>query len=400
MSMNPNLNMDWINNPNLNESDLMGISENCGYDVLLGANNGEEPRRAYGTVKWPNDQEINSLVPEKDEEEPETEPECLTFTALEDSSIGIRLIQDFSTIERGNFEYSLDNGENWEEYLWDDDNNGEIISLSSGDVIKFRGNNPCLSKYHVSGSSYHQFKMTGRINASGDVTSLLNNIGGDVPMPTEGYFGMCNLFRDCTSLVEAPSLPSTNLSEYCYNDMFKGCTSLTKTPELPATTLAEYCYSYMFNGCTSLTTAPELPATTLAKSCYFSMFLNCINLITISELPATTMAESCYSGMFGNCTSLTTAPELPATTLVDRCYGAVEMMPGVYMLNGMFEGCSSLNYIKAMFTTEPSGTYLAKWVTGVSENGTFVMNSAAEWNPEDYRGDNGIPVGWTVITNQ
>jgi hypothetical protein len=110
------------------------------------------------------------------------------------------------------------------------------------------------------------------------------------------------------------------------------------------------------------------------------------------------LAAGCYSGMFQDCTSLTTSPSLPATALIGSCYGAVEMTPGFYIFNGMFEGCSSLNYIKAMITTEPSETHLAKWVAGVSENGTFVMNSAAEWNPEDYRGENGIPVGWTVET--
>ena len=33
----------------------------------------------------------------------------------------------------------------------------------------------------------------------------------------------------------------------------------------------ESCYAYLFSGCTSLTTAPELPATTLANKCYFNM---------------------------------------------------------------------------------------------------------------------------------
>lgn len=64
----------------------------------------------------------------------------------------------------------------------------------------------------------------------------------------------------------------------------------------------------------------------------------------------------------------------------------------------MFYGCSSLNYIKAMFTTIPSGSYCYGWVSAVSESGTFVMNEAATWNPEDYRGKNGVPTGWTVET--
>ena len=42
------------------------------------------------------------------------------------------------------------------------------------------------------------------------------------------------------------------MADYCYSYMFRGCTSLTTAPSLPATTLANYCYSYMFNGCTSI----------------------------------------------------------------------------------------------------------------------------------------------------
>ncbi len=113
----------------------------------------------------------------------------------------------------------------------------------------------------------------------------------------------------------------------------------------------------MFQGCTALTTAPELPATTLGTACYLSMF--------------------------DSCTSLTTAPELPATTLVNFCY------------QNMFDGCTSLNYIKAMFTTTPSSTYTDSWVNSVSSTGTFIKNSAAEW---DVTGVNGVPTGWTVET--
>ena len=36
------------------------------------------------------------------------------------------------------------------------------------------------------------------------------------------------------------------------DNAFKGCTSLIKAPELPATTLTEYCYSFMFYGCSKL----------------------------------------------------------------------------------------------------------------------------------------------------
>ena len=191
------------------------------------------------------------------------------------------------------------------------------------------------------------------------------------------------MFLNCTSLTTAPELPATTLEGGCYSSMFKGCTSLTTAPVLPATTLASRCYQFMFEGCTSLTTAPELPATTLEGGCYSSMFKGCTSLTTAPELPATTLVSNCYGNMFSGCTSLTTAPVLPATTLTNSCY------------EYMFRGCSKLNYIKAMFTTEPSTTYTSNWVNGVKSTGTFVKNSAATWN---VTGIHGIPTRWTVET--
>jgi hypothetical protein len=61
----------------------------------------------------------------------------------------------------------------------------------------------------------------------------------------------------------------------------------------------------------------------------------------------------------------------------------------------MFDGCSNLNYIKAMFTTTPGTGYTSYWARNVSATGTFVKNSSAEW---DVSGIHGIPEGWTVQT--
>ena len=190
------------------------------------------------------------------------------------------------------------------------------------------------------------------------------------------------MFRNCTSLVNAPALPATTLAIYCYQYMFEGCKSLVNVPVLPATTLADYCYSYMFNGCTSLVNVPVLPATTLTQYCYSYMFNGCTSLVNAPALPATTLAIYCYEYMFRNCTSLVNAPALPATTLVSSCYGH------------MFYGCTNLNYIKAMFKTTPSISYVKNWVTGVSPTGTFVKNSAATWT--NTFGVSAIPEGWTV----
>ena len=85
--------------------------------------------------------------------------------------------------------------------------------------------------------------------------------------------------------------------------------------------------------------------------------------------------------MFSGCTGLTTAPELPATTLTSNCY------------NGMFSGCTKLNYVKCFAKTNINtydSTYA--WLYYVSSNGTFVKASGSTWPT----GNNGIPSGWTV----
>lgn len=209
------------------------------------------------------------------------------------------------------------------------------------------------------------------------------------------------MFYGCTALVNAPELPATKLAESCYYSMFSGCTSLVNAPELPALTLPGAstvstlghigCYYSMFSGCTALVNAPKLPATTLGLGCYNSMFYGCTALVNAPELPATTLAGACYAGMFKGCTSLVNAPELPATTLVYSSSGTKYY--GCY--GSMFYGCSSLNHIKAMFTTTPGANYTADWVNGVAAEGTFIKNSKAAWTTT---GVAGVPSGWTVET--
>ena len=293
-----------------------------------------------------------------------------TTVALENGTIS------FTPKNSNVISYSTDNGNTWTE--------GNSVEVNNGDSVMWKGTMTPQTNQGIG-----SFSSTCNFEAQGNTMSLLFGDDFKNKLSLEGKnYAFYFLFSGATKVVSAENLilPATTLASNCYYQMFQGCTSLTTAPELPATTLAEYCYQRMFNGCTSLTSAPELPATTLANYCYYNMFKGCTSLTSAPQLPATTLAESCYSYMFTNCTSLTSAPELPATTLVTNCYYS------------MFYGCTSLNYIKAMFTTTPSSTYTSNWVQGVAASGTFVKNSAATWNPEEVRGVNGIPNGWTVQT--
>jgi hypothetical protein len=79
--------------------------------------------------------------------------------------------------------------------------------------------------------------------------------------------------------------------------LFYNCTTIKSVSSgfLPATILEDNCYRQMFSNCTSLTQAPTLPATTLANACYDNMFYGCKNLNYIKALFTTTPSSS-YTG--------------------------------------------------------------------------------------------------------
>ena len=267
----------------------------------------------------------------------------LTFEVAEDGTFGF---------SKDGLSYSLDNGTSWTALSA----GSSTPTVTAGSKVLWKGNYKGTSS-----SNYGSFSSTGEFDVSGNIMSLM--YGDD--------------FKNKTDLTG---------SDYCFYGLFYECSKLVYASDLalPATTLANSCYDSMFSDCTSLITAPELPAMTLATSCYSRMFANCTSLTSAPELPATELASNCYNYMFQGCSFLIVAPKLPATTLVSNCY------------RGMFKGCINLNYIKAMFTTDPStGVYTTDWVSGVSSTGTFVKNADATW---DVTGPSGIPSGWTVTT--
>ena len=244
-------------------------------------------------------------------------PRYLTFTANED---GVSLAFFFNRNDAGEdqpnpditFEKSLDFGLTWAEHtigVYDPDDgdtsNLDIITLDEGESVMFKGVNSenfTVGDLENDEGIYIGFYLDGSAAASGDITSLINGVGGDAPVQFMQFYSM---FQGCTGLTSAPALPATTLASYCYNSMFSGCTGLTSAPALPATTLAQSCYNSMFQGCTGLTSAPALPATTLAQSCYSSMFYDCTGLTSAPALPATTLASYCYNPMVQGCTGIT-----------------------------------------------------------------------------------------------
>ena len=283
--------------------------------------------------------------------EPEPEPyDGLLFTAQEaNSSVTLNKTGSGTGLQ---LEYRTNTNVEWQNYTL-----GTTINLANIDDWVEMRNLGLQTTLNNTSSDYHQFVMTGKISASGNIQYLLDKTGELLSVTGYCYY---QLFYGCTSLTTAPKLPATTLADWCYAAMFRN-TSITTAPALPATTLTYACYNGMFMDCASLTTAPALPATTLTNSCYYNMFYECSNLTTAPSLPATTLADDCYTGMFAYCSNLTTAPNLPATTLAENCYAGMfaycsnlttaPSLPATTLTNScyyiMFRGCTSL-------TTAPS----------------------------------------------
>ena len=250
-------------------------------------------------------------------------PRYLTFTANED---GVELAFFFNRNNAGeeqqnpnlSFQKSTDGGLTWEDHIigdYDPDEGDtaylDVIALDEGESVMFKGLN---SENFTVGDPENEegvfvgFYLNGNAAASGDITSLINGVGGDATLQLMQFYSM---FYGCTGLTEAPALPATTLASGCYGSMFQDCTGLTEAPALPATTLADNCYNSMFYGCTGLTEAPALPATTLASDCYNSMFYGCTGIISHDIATLNNSQNTFYNN--SSCTSLTIHAETPPT---------------------------------------------------------------------------------------
>ena len=299
-------------------------------------------------------------------------PAPLKFTAQQSNST-VTLSATGSNAPSVSLLKSTD-GETWTSYTVND----TITLANIGDYVMLKADQPNSA---IGGPiDTNQFVMTGQISAEGNIMSLLDGAVKTYTISAADCFN--GLFKDCTSLTQAPELLATDLCSYCYADMFNGCTSLSTAPELVSENMSDHSYSRMFYGCTSLRTPPVLSVSQLSSHCYSSMFAECTALSVAPELPATQLADDCYNGMFDGCTSLSVAPSLPATTLCSYCYA------------GMFNGCSSLSSMDVKFTAWSPSSATGSWLSGVAATGTFKCPADLDITLSDA---SHIPAGWTVV---
>jgi len=384
-----------------------------------------------------------------------------SHTGFHDPSGSYPIDTDAEWSHAENIMYSRDNGETWKEYHIDNSlewTAAEVIEVEAGEKVLWKGTGQNFGYSFQSGDFEHAYSdefYAGMpdFDAEGNIMSLIygDNFAGRTSLRNHEY-AFNHLFPE-TRIIHAHNLilPAENLSHACYEGMFRYCELLETAPELPAESLANYCYRHMFESCYSLTTAPELPSDETEYECYCEMFYQCSGMTTgPSEILASTIVSGACEAMFGECYSLVTAPEMNYVTEVQdfgcrfmffMCHnlevappvlGAptvsrfayyemfddckkLEVAP-VIMATGfpeseyeqgqfsrMFDGCSSLRYIKSgLITYQGCGTtgeywHIADcstqdWVRGVAANGTFVKNRRFTAN----FGDSWIPEGWTV----
>ena len=290
------------------------------------------------------------------------------------------------TIHLGNHPlYYSKNGEDWV-FL----NSGGTINVSVGDEVEWKGDGASGAAAGDDVAIFHK-NSTAYFNAYGNIASLklMDDYQSAVGTDCDKLYG--NVFVK-VNLVDAGDviLPYTGFTDTddregvytCgYPDMFKGCSKLIKAPTLPATKLTECCYMDMFSGCTSLTEAPDLPATELARACYYGMFRGCTSLETAPVISATTLANDSLNSMFVGCTSLQKAPVLNSVLLTDSCY---------YHL---FSACTNINYIKCNAKNISATSATTSWVANVAPFGYFIKPSSMnDWEIDSI---DGIPIGWT-----
>ena len=244
--------------------------------------------QAYSTIKG----RVSSIVTENCIYNPthDYSQDYLTFRVLTSGTIAWNA---FGSGYNRVIEYSINNG-TWTSITA---STSTTISVSDGDVVRFRGTN---TTYAGNKSNYDGFEGgTAAFNIEGNIMSLIygDNFTGQTTFGG-GTYNLCSIFKK-SNVVSAENLilPVTTLTNYCYRAMFSLCPSLVVAPELPAMTLAQGCYWYMFEGC-PITRAPELSATTLVRECYGNMFTKCNSLNYIKCL-ATNVASPPASALTG-----------------------------------------------------------------------------------------------------
>ena len=273
----------------------------------------------------------------------------LTFEALEDNSGVCIFKRKDPTIERTiNLQYSLDSGETWSSYTMPDANaSGATISLSKGQSVMFKGNNPegynetywDNSKLQI--KLAHQFKCCGICKLYGNVMSLIydDNFIDKTEIPNNGSFGM--LFAANTGITEAVITFPEN-----YNSKKMGYSIFVNCPNL--NTIVFECGDfqdavYFANLDSKLNVCHLNMRLNNCTSCYF-MFNQCSGLTSLDLSKWDTSNVTNMGYMFSECSGLTSIGDLSKWNTSN-----------VTDMQAMFQACSGLTSVGDLSNWNTSG---------------------------------------------
>ena len=173
-----------------------------------------------------NEYRINYNLTEEEMRE-SFKSQYLTFKITSPGSIKWVKSRD-STIAARTVEYSK-NGGAWTQFT--SSTTGTSLSVATGDIVYFRGNNDAYGNGNITDSCGATFSSTTcSFKVYGNVMSLINSTDfKDLSAVT--YYAFDGLFTKCTGLTDASNLIlPTNLKYYSCGYMFSYCTNLVKGP--------------------------------------------------------------------------------------------------------------------------------------------------------------------------
>ena len=190
------------------------------------------------------------------------------------------------------------------------------IELKKGDVVQLYSINTSLGGGAVAGAR-------GGTRAVDDGAKYINIRPS---MKTEIFGNVMSLLKGKDNLESATALEAKN----AFYGLFAGADKLVNNDErllvLPSTTLTEGCYQDMFNGCKGIEKAPELPAPKLEKNCYQEMFYDCAKLNHVKCLATDIKAENSTKDWLGKAGTEATGTKV-LETLVDMTPNSDDGVP-------------------------------------------------------------------------
>ena len=217
-----------------------------------------------------------------------------------------------------------------------------------------------LNTSGITNFSYWFANCTSLVEAplidTSNATDMFNMFGSSpllriIPLlNTSKVTTMSSMFANCTSLVTIPLIDMSKVTNS--SSMFSGTTNLTSVPQLNLSSVTTT--TGMFNGCSSLVTVPYL--NTGKCTLFNNMFSNCIKLTGITGLDTT--SATTLSQLFYQDVMLVSSPTFnsPAVTVADYMFANCNRLRSVGLFDtskitnvtSMFQGCNKLEEVPAL----------------------------------------------------